>query len=81
LLSAVLNNPLHVLTQVQQDDPVKAKLTSTAEVVQLYRYPGMSESAANTLLHKVSALPTLCYVALFRLCSSFPVFASLLSFM
>jgi hypothetical protein len=33
---------------------VSSKLGSSAEVIQLYRYPGLSATAAVTLLHKVN---------------------------
>lgn len=32
---------------------VVTKLRSKSEVIQLYRYPGLSESAAHTLLRRV----------------------------
>lgn len=38
------------------DAPVLQKLVSKAEVVQLYRYPGISGSKAETLLRKVRML-------------------------
>ncbi|KIY97626.1 phosphoribosylformylglycinamidinesynthase, partial [Monoraphidium neglectum] len=42
--------------EVVRSDSVQSKLTApAAAVVQLYRYPGLSTSAATTLLHKAQA--------------------------
>lgn len=43
---------LHLITQVM-DSKLTANLTSNLEVVQLHRYPGITKSAAATLLQKV----------------------------
>ncbi len=46
----------------QQTGSVEDKLTNPTEpVVHLYRYPGLSTSAASTLLRKVRAFTYLCY--------------------
>ena len=37
---------------------VTSKLASKADVIQLYRYPGLSSSAAQTLLRKAKAKVT-----------------------
>lgn len=45
---------MHVAQAVGQGIPdVEHKLTTGSGVIHLYRYPGLTPSAANTLLHKV----------------------------
>jgi hypothetical protein len=42
----------NIRNQAAADDAVASRLTAGAGVVQLYRYPGLSETKAATLLHK-----------------------------
>jgi hypothetical protein len=45
------------LVQAVSTSDVTSKLVgNSAEVIQLYRYPGLAEAAASTLLHKVSCV-------------------------
>jgi hypothetical protein len=46
---------LCVSAQAVSASDVTSKLGSGAEVIQLYRYPGLSSTASVTLLHKVSS--------------------------
>jgi hypothetical protein len=52
LLTPFRPRPRH---QTARDDAVQKRLTTSAGVVQLYRYPGLTESRAATLLHKVGS--------------------------
>lgn len=52
---AATPNMFRAQMQAVTVDEVSTKLTAQgAEVIQLYRYPGLSSSGATTLLHKVS---------------------------
>jgi len=45
-----------LLLQAVSTSNVGSKLSgNSAEVIQLYRYPGLASAAATTLLHKVSS--------------------------
>lgn len=49
--------------QVVSTSDVTSKLVgNSAEVIQLYRYPGLAEAAASTLLHKVSGVLMRCHI-------------------